>query len=71
MKGLSLVLLALLLASCVVRVPAYAPRLTNTDQHRTAVAPRDCLDCHDITRRQTSHAANDNCVKCHPLCKGC
>lgn len=71
MRGLSFVLLALLLTGCVVRVPAYAPRRTNTEQHRTATAPADCLGCHDIALRQTSHATADNCLQCHPLCKGC
>jgi len=70
MKGIVLVLLGLLLVGCVVRVPAYSPRRTNSEAHRSAVAPGDCLDCHDLTARR-DHAPDDNCLKCHPLCKGC
>lgn len=70
MKGITLVMLGIVLAGCVTRIPAYAPRRTNTEAHRVAVAPGDCLDCHDLASR-IDHKPDDDCLKCHPLCKGC
>lgn len=70
MRGTALLLLALLLVGCVSRVPAYAPRRTDTPAHRSATAPGDCLDCHDLAARR-GHDPGDDCLKCHTLCKGC
>lgn len=70
MKGMTLLILAVVLAGCVTRIPAYAPRRTDTEAHRTALTPADCLDCHDLTAR-AGHKLDDSCLKCHPMCEGC
>jgi len=70
MKWITLIVLGVVLVGCVTRIPAYAPRRTNTEAHRNAVPPGDCLGCHDLAIRN-DHQPDDNCLKCHPLCKGC
>jgi len=64
-----LVLIILVTQGCVDRIPLYSPRQTDTLAHREAVAPQDCLDCHDLDKR-ASHDPADDCLKCHKIIKG-
>lgn len=64
-----LAVLVVMVAGCVDRIPAYSPRQTDTVAHREAKAPRDCLDCHDISKRP-SHKPSDDCHRCHKISKG-
>lgn len=68
-RWLLLILLILLAAGCVTRIPVYSPRQTDTEAHRTAQAPKDCLECHDISKRP-SHKPSDDCRECHKISKG-
>lgn len=72
MLKLSLCLLSLVLVctACVTRIGIYAPHRSATDDHRRATVNRDCLGCHDL-RQQQNHAAADDCLRCHILCRGC
>lgn len=65
-----LVLLALLLTGCPSRIQVYAPRMIDTADHRAAVRENTCRDCHDV-KRLPEHRAEDDCVSCHTICRGC
>lgn len=69
-RGLTIVLLAAVVAGCVHRVALYAPRRTATDEHRAAQTNADCLACHGDSLR-ASHERDDDCMNCHKLCRGC
>ncbi|PLY07734.1 MAG: hypothetical protein C0624_03520 [Desulfuromonas sp.] len=74
MKKILLVVVAMvtmmaMVVGCVNRIPVYSPRQTDTQAHREARAPQDCLDCHDLSQRP-SHAPSDDCLQCHKITKG-
>ena len=58
-KILMVVTVIALVAGCVNRIPVYSPRQTDTQAHREAKAPQDCLDCHDLSKRP-SHSPSDS-----------
>ena len=62
-------MLLLVLPACVKRIPIYSPRQTNTEAHREARAPDDCIGCHDISQR-VHHSNSDDCTRCHKISKG-
>lgn len=71
MKQAAVFLLVLLLvAGCVHRVAVYSPRRSNTEEHRNAKSIGDCLGCHDVTKLRY-HSIEDDCFRCHKLCRGC
>ncbi len=65
-----LLLFFLVLVGCEARVALYAPRRMPTEDHLRAATPGDCRDCHD-TANLLRHKADDDCLSCHKLCKGC
>ncbi len=67
---LPLLLLALLLAACESRVSVYSPRRTDRDVHRKALTNTECTGCHRA-QEIPSHQQDDNCLRCHKLCRGC
>jgi len=70
MRHLAILLAALLLAACVERVAVYSPRRSDTEAHRQAKSVSDCLGCHSIKDRP-HHSTEDDCFRCHKLCRGC
>lgn len=72
MKKILLLFIAALIiaAACSRRVPLYAPRRHNTQEHRGAMETADCLRCHDVVKKKR-HSESDNCISCHRLCEGC
>jgi hypothetical protein len=57
-------------SACAKRVPIFSPRLGDTDDHRAAQKPSDCLACHPASDLSPSHSAQDPCLKCHKLAHG-
>ena len=60
----------LILVGCEARVALYAPRRTPTAEHLKAETSSACRDCH-ATANLVQHKADDDCLSCHKLCKGC
>lgn len=69
-RVLCLGLLLALVAGCEARVALYAPRRTPTPAHLQATTPAACRDCHDVAELPRHHA-DDNCLRCHKICKEC
>ncbi|PLY01405.1 MAG: hypothetical protein C0623_05380 [Desulfuromonas sp.] len=69
MKKTSLLLLALLLVGCTMRMAAYAPHRIDNADHRAVKTNQECLECHDISK-QKDHQADDNCMRCHRIVRG-
>lgn len=62
-----LILSAGLLAGCVHRINIYSPRRPNTEAHREAKTPSDCLGCHEV-KGIRYHSVKDDCLRCHAIC---
>ncbi len=58
------------LAGCPSRVERYSPRIPDSAAHRQAVQQKNCLECHEVAA-VPHHSNNDDCTKCHIICRGC
>jgi cytochrome c553 len=51
------------IAGCPGRIPGFSPRMTDSDDHRSATADT-CLSCHKLSELP-DHVARDDCLRCH------
>lgn len=71
LRLLMAVMIMILLAGCFgKRVPQFAPRQTPSPEHLAAAKNDDCRSCHDL-KPLRHHSPQDDCLRCHHLCKEC
>jgi len=70
MKKTLLLFLMVALTGCAIRTALYAPRRSASQEHQGATVNQDCLGCHDPSALRR-HGIQDDCLRCHPICREC